>query len=177
VALNEIGYGSADLVVFVDDNGTVKPFIVIELESNPSSVSSKKAVEQARSYAKALNAPFYVIACARYLRLFKNPEKGINIGDYEISLAENFARKFLEEIAAIYEGRINKLSFKELDLRATAEPSQKIKQLLEELEMQGIVKLERRPVEQGYDIKVIVCDKDLMSLEYTSASQRMTYII
>lgn len=57
MALNEIGYGSADLAVLVDDNGTVKPFIVIELKSNPSTVFSKKAVEQARSYAKALNDP------------------------------------------------------------------------------------------------------------------------
>ncbi|MHA1428685.1 MAG: type I restriction enzyme HsdR N-terminal domain-containing protein [Candidatus Helarchaeota archaeon] len=78
--------GRADLVIFVKNNGVEprNPFIVIEVKRgkmNRNPASNNKIVEQAKKYAQALNAPYYIITDSEKIAWFKLSNNKMNVSE------------------------------------------------------------------------------------------------
>jgi len=103
---------SADLVIYAYEKDFFRPLLVIEVKKQTKEgflVFDDEAVEQARFYAKNLQARYFAITDGKRLRFFETPKK--YIGDYQFSLDESACRQLLEALALFKKGEISRLPF------------------------------------------------------------------
>jgi hypothetical protein len=105
------GIGTADLVI--EDRASEAILLVIEVKKKtPLSilVFDDASQEQAYAYASKLGALFYAVSDGDALRLFRNGSTK-PLGEYAISLNEDFVKNFLEGLSRLYLGKSQSLPF------------------------------------------------------------------